>query len=90
MIDDMTRRRFQMTVWDYYRAHGRHDLPWRQSEVDGSFNPYHILVSEIMLQQTQVGRVLPKYQEFLTRFPTVISLAAAPFLPETNGKPLPE
>ena len=78
MIDDMTRRRFQMTVWDYYRAHGRHDLPWRQPEADGSFNPYHILVSEIMLQQTQVGRVLPKYQEFLTRFPTVISLAAAP------------
>jgi len=69
---------FQRTVLDYYRAHGRHDLPWRTPEADGSFNPYKILVSEIMLQQTQVPRVLPKFAEFLGLFPTFASLAAAP------------
>lgn len=69
---------FQETVWEYYRRHGRHDLLWRQPEADGRFDPYKILVSEIMLQQTQVPRVLPKFVEFLTRFPTVQALAAAP------------
>lgn len=69
---------FRETVWDYYRAHGRHDLPWRLPESDDSFDPYKIMVSELMLQQTQVGRVLPKYQLFLERFPTVADLAAAP------------
>lgn len=48
------------------------DLPWRRTR-----NPYHILVSEVMLQQTQVSRVLPKYTEFLAAFPDVYSLAAA-------------
>ena len=62
----------------YYQAHGRHDLPWRQPEPDGSFDPYKILVSEIMLQQTQVSRVIPKYREFLSRFPSFEILAAAP------------
>ena len=57
--------------------HGR-TLPWRQPEVDGSFDPYKILVSEIMLQQTQVNRVIPKYQAFLEAFPNVKALAAAP------------
>lgn len=51
----------------------RRDLPWRRSR-----DPYQILVAEIMLQQTQVDRVLPYYREFLERFPTVESLAAAP------------
>lgn len=69
---------FQKVVWDYYEAHGRHDLPWRSPQPDGSFDPYKILVSEIMLQQTQVGRVIPKYVEFLQRFPTVGKLADAP------------
>ncbi len=50
-------------------------MPWRLPEPDGSFNPYNILVSEIMLQQTQVRRVVPKYQEFLHRFPSVAALA---------------
>lgn len=68
---------FQKIVWDYFAAHGRHDLPWRLSEANGSFDPYKILVSEIMLQQTQVARVRPKYETFLRTFPTVEDLAAA-------------
>lgn len=71
-------RQFQTTVRGYYRAHGRHDMPWRQPLPDGSFDPYRILVSEVMLQQTQVARVTPKYQEFLTAFPSVGELAGAP------------
>lgn len=60
-------------VWAHYRTSGRHNLPWRTTT-----NPYHILVSEVMLQQTQVDRVIPKYQAFLKRFPTVAALAEAP------------
>ena len=59
-------------VLRWYRRHGR-DLPWRRTS-----DPYAILVSEIMLQQTQVARVVPKYREFLSRFPTIGALAAAP------------
>lgn len=69
---------FVSTVWDYYDAHGRHDLPWRKPAANGLFDPYTIMVSEIMLQQTQVGRVIPKYQQFLQLFPTVFALAQAP------------
>src|SRR5262249_34952336 len=53
------RRRFRSRLLAWYRRHGR-DLPWRKTD-----DPYHILVSEIMLQQTQVDRVLPKYVEWL-------------------------
>ncbi len=63
---------FRREVWKHYRAHGRHDLPWRKTT-----NPYRILVSEVMLQQTQVPRVLEKYKEFLRAFPTVKALAKA-------------
>jgi A/G-specific adenine glycosylase len=70
-------RQFQDEVWGYYAAQGRHDLPWRVPEMDGSFDPYKVMVSELMLQQTQVNRVIPKYLEFLERFPTVRALAAA-------------
>jgi A/G-specific adenine glycosylase len=56
----------------WYRRHGR-DLPWRKTD-----DPYHILVSEIMLQQTQVDRVLPKYGEWLAKYPSMHVLAAAP------------
>ncbi len=52
-------------------------MPWRQPETDGSFDPYKILVSEIMLQQTQVSRVLSKYEQFLTAFPHMRDLANA-------------
>jgi A/G-specific adenine glycosylase len=56
----------------WFAAHAR-DLPWRQTR-----DPYAILVSEVMLQQTQVDRVLPYYERFLERFPTVRALAEAP------------
>jgi A/G-specific adenine glycosylase len=67
----LTLKKFQQTVADYYQKFGR-DLPWRHTE-----DPYRILVSEIMLQQTQVSRVIPKYVEFLNIFPTAQSLADA-------------
>jgi A/G-specific adenine glycosylase len=68
---------FQEQVWNYFHDHGR-VLPWREPDGDGGFDAYKILVSEIMLQQTQASRVIPKYQDFLKRFPTVQSLAQAP------------
>ena len=55
----------------WYGRHGR-ELPWRRTQ-----DPYHILVSEVMLQQTQVDRVVPKYREWLAEYPTFESLAAA-------------
>ena len=66
------RRRFRHRLLVWYRRHGR-DLPWRKTD-----DPYHILVSEIMLQQTQVDRVLPKYAEWLEKFPSLHALAGAP------------
>ena len=65
------RRRFRRRLLEWYRRHGR-DLPWRQTT-----DPYHILVSEVMLQQTQVDRVLPKYAEWLAKYPSLDALAAA-------------
>jgi A/G-specific adenine glycosylase len=65
------RRRFRRRLLEWYRLNGR-DLPWRQTS-----DPYHILVSEVMLQQTQVERVLPKYDEWLTKYPSLAALAAA-------------
>ncbi len=66
------RRRFRRKLLAWYATNGR-DLPWRWTN-----DPYHILVSEIMLQQTQVDRVAPKYQEFLAQYPSLSALAAAP------------
>jgi len=63
---------FKKTIRDYYKKHGRHDLPWRKTR-----DPYKILVSEIMLQQTQVSRVIPKYNSFLKNFPDTKTLAQA-------------
>jgi A/G-specific adenine glycosylase len=65
------RRRFRQRLLAWYRRHGR-DLPWRNTD-----DPYHILVSEIMLQQTQVDRVLPKYDEWLRKYPSLAALATA-------------
>ncbi len=62
----------QTSLLTWYAVEQR-DLPWRITN-----DPYAILVSEIMLQQTQVDRVLPKYQQFLSIFPTLSDLAAAP------------
>ena len=66
------KRKFRERLLKWYARHGR-DLPWRHTR-----DPYHILVSEIMLQQTQVDRVLPKYQEWLVKYPTMEDLAEAP------------
>ena len=66
------RRRFRRALLAWYRTHGR-ELPWRRTS-----DPYHILVSEVMLQQTQVDRVVPKYHEWLERYPSLDALAAAP------------
>jgi len=68
----ITTQTFKGAIWAYYRKHGR-DLPWRETR-----DPYHILVSEIMLQQTQVERVIGYYGKFLARFPDITALAAAP------------
>jgi A/G-specific adenine glycosylase len=65
------RQRFRRQLLTWYRAHGR-DLPWRRTT-----DPYHILVSEVMLQQTQVDRVLPKYYEWLEKYPSLSALAVA-------------
>lgn len=66
---------FQQTVWHHYELSGRHDMAWRQPLSGGSFDPYRIIVSEIMLQQTQVQRVLPKYHQFISAFPSFKALA---------------
>lgn len=67
----MTISTFQQTILSWYKTN-RRDLPWRRTH-----NPYRIMVSEIMLQQTQVSRVLPKYKEFLQAFPTPKALATS-------------
>ena len=67
-------KEFQTLILSYYEECGR-DLPWRNST-----NPYHILVSEVMLQQTQADRVKTKYHDFLGAFPDFETLAAAPLI----------
>jgi A/G-specific adenine glycosylase len=67
----MTTLAPRLLAW--FDAHGRHDLPWQRKR-----SPYSVWVSEIMLQQTQVGTVIPFYRRFMRRFPTVAALAAAP------------
>ena len=62
----------EQLLLEWHAAEGR-DLPWRRTR-----DPYAILVSEVMLQQTQVGRVIPRYLRWLERWPTAESLAAAP------------
>lgn len=68
----MIPARFRRIVYAHYATNGR-DLAWRKTR-----DPYHIVVSEIMLQQTQVPRVVEKYPVFIKKFPTITSLAAAP------------
>jgi A/G-specific adenine glycosylase len=69
----MTPRQFRTIVYRHYAKHGRHNLPWRKTA-----DPYRILVSEVMLQQTQVDRVIPYFERFIKRFPKVRALAKAP------------
>ena len=71
-LDPSRKRSFQRRLLKWYATYGR-DLPWRKTS-----DPYHILVSEVMLQQTQVDRVVPKYHEFLKRYPGFKELAGAP------------
>lgn len=66
-------KELQEAVWQYYREHGRHSLPWREDT-----SPHSVVVSEIMLQQTQVSRVLTKYTEFMSALPDWQALAHAP------------
>ena len=77
----MTIAQFRRTVWAHYKKYGRHDLPWRPPTLklrrDKTLDPYRVLVSEIMLQQTQVERVIPFYKNFIKQFPTAKSLAGA-------------
>ncbi len=67
----MTTLSARLLAW--FDAHGRHDFPWQRDRT-----PYSVWVSEIMLQQTQVGTVIPFYERFMQRFPTIAALAAAP------------
>lgn len=69
---DKKIKEFRVTLLNWYDANCR-DLPWRQDH-----EPYHIWVSEIMLQQTQVATVIPYYQRFMKQFPTIEALAQAP------------
>lgn len=62
---------FRATVYKHYETHGR-DFPWRHTT-----NPYHILVAEVMLQQTQTARVAPRYAAFISLFPDLTALAQA-------------
>jgi A/G-specific adenine glycosylase len=71
MVDSVTARRFGRLLRRWFRANGR-DLPWRRTR-----DPYRILVSELMLQQTQVSRVVTRYGEFLETFPTLHDVARA-------------
>lgn len=77
----MDDRVFQQVVKNFYKQQGR-DLPWRTPTLmvnaQGHLDPYAIVVSEIMLQQTQVSRVIPKYQQWLQTWPTTQHLAEAP------------
>jgi A/G-specific adenine glycosylase len=69
---DINPASFRRRLISWYRAHAR-DLPWR-----GTADPYRIWVSEIMLQQTRVAAVIDHYNQFIRRFPTLVSLALAP------------
>jgi A/G-specific adenine glycosylase len=73
MAPEERREQVWRALLAWYATAGRTHLPWRETR-----DPYAILVSEVMLQQTQVERVLPKYREFLARFPTFAALAAEP------------
>ncbi|MFN3712381.1 MAG: A/G-specific adenine glycosylase [Alcanivoracaceae bacterium] len=69
----MTPAAFRKAVLGWYEQHGRKDLPWQQNTT-----PYRVWVSEIMLQQTQVSTVIPYFERFMKRFPSVQKLAKAP------------
>jgi len=71
VVDRLRRAAFGRRLRAWYRANAR-DLPWRRTR-----DPYRVLVSELMLQQTQVARVVDRYADFLGRFPTLADVARA-------------
>lgn len=72
-LSPQSAKSFQNFIYRFYSLHGRHDLPWRTHPT-----MYTVLVSEIMLQQTQVDRVIPKFRSFIKHFPSFKTLAEAP------------
>ena len=72
LLDAGPQKEFRAALLAWYRDHGRHDMPWRKTD-----DPYAVVLSEFMLQQTTVATVLPYYDRFLKKFPTLASLAAA-------------
>ena len=78
-----SERPLRSALLSWWQAHGRHDIPWKRSAQDvlpkrgEELNPYPIWVAEVMLQQTQLQVVLPYWQRWMERFPTLQSLAAA-------------
>ncbi len=71
VLDEKTIKDFQIKILSWYKINKR-DFPWRKTT-----DPYHILISEIMLQQTQAKRVVPYYEKFIKKFPTINDLAVA-------------
>ncbi len=71
-LSEQKIKNFQKIVWGYYTKSGRNNLPWREK-----INSYRIWVSEVMLQQTQVDRVVPFFQAWMKQFPRVATLANA-------------
>lgn len=75
MVDILQQNSFSHRLLTWHDAFGRHDLPWQRKNDD--YQPYHVWVSEVMLQQTQVATVIDYYQRFMQAFPTVDTLADA-------------
>lgn len=72
MHSPLTPENFQERLITWQQTHGRHDLPWQQNPT-----PYRVLVSEVMLQQTQVTTVIPYFERWMASFPTIEILATA-------------
>lgn len=72
-VSKIRKAALRRKVSENYRMHGRHSLAWRRTH-----DPYRILVSEVMLQQTQVSRVIEKYPKFIRAYPNLFTLARAP------------
>ena len=73
MTKAVSAESFSQHVLQWFEEHGRKHLPWQQNKT-----PYRVWVSEIMLQQTQVATVIPYYEKFMQRFPSLHELADAP------------
>ena len=69
--------RFAQTLLRWFDRHGRKNLPWQRTDADGRRDGYRVWLSEVMLQQTQVATVIPYFERFIARLPTLADLAAA-------------